>query len=202
MQARPFDSEYFLQSGELTKPFISAQFVYDKVMGDYNKNITNGIRLTKLDSLMNFIHSYVKQDNDSDFISENKYYRTAKEVFESGKSTGTTDFANLFCTFARQLGLPTTHLHAADYTWVKQLKAGKLTRHVSCSFCECYYGGKWLLIDPANKKIINDYNPSMISLGYYIGTSCQYVAYMRCIDLGKQHVEEHNKKMEKICFSI
>lgn len=202
MQERPFDTEFFLSAGELTQPFVGSQFIYDKVMLDFNAKTKEGIRITKLDSLMSFIHKYVKSSEDKEFIAANKFQRTAKEIFESGVSTGCTDYAVVFCTFARQLGLPTSLLHAAEYGWIKSLKAGQPQKHFGHSFCECYYGGRWLLIDPTNRKIIVDYNPNFLQLAYYVGTSCQFVSYMRCLDLKKQDIKEHNKIMEKLCLNL
>ena len=202
MQNRPFDNEYFLNAGELTQPFVSTQFIYDKVMQDFNAKTAEGVRLTKLDSLMSFMHKYIRMSDDKEFIYDNKFQRTAKDIFNSGLSTGCTDFAIVFCAFARQLGLPTTLLHAADYGWIKSLKNGQVGKHVGHSFCECFYGGKWLLIDPTSRKIIVDYNPNFINLPYYVGASCQYVSYIRCLDLGKQDIKQHNSVMEKLCLNI
>lgn len=202
MQERPFDKEFFLNAGELTKPFVSSQEIYDKVMLDFNAKTREGIKITKLDSLMSYIHKYISSSDDKEFIYDNKFQRTAKEIFCSGVSTGCTDYAVVFCTFARQLGLPTTLLHTADVGWLRSLKQGQSRKHFGHSFCECYYGDRWLLIDPTSRKIIVDYDPNFISLPYYVGTSCQFIAYMRCLDLKKQSIKEHNDMMDKLCFNL
>ena len=112
--------------------------------------------------------------------------RTAQEIWESKKASGCTDYAILYATFARTLGVPTTLLHTAEYDWLQKLKNGEdSTMHFGHSFCECYFGDKWVLVDPTCKHIERNYNPKKLELSYKVGGKSVFIPYFRGLDLGE-----------------
>lgn len=195
------DLDFYLKSGPFTKPFLDPDYVKKRVMVDYNHRKDNGKNANKLASLFCWIKHEMKSSKDQDFIDKNKFRRTAQEIWEIGLCTGCTDWAILFATFARQLGYPTTFLTTAQDLWLKQLKNNEsFNCHTGHSFCESFYNGKWVLVDPTFMKIEEDYNPEKLELSYDVGDSNVFIPYFRGLDLGvKQSVREHNKNMDKLC---
>lgn len=194
------DKEYYLQCNVLTVPFLDVEFIKEKVFTNINNNKKLGIEVSVIGSLMSWINHVVKYSSNKE-IQELKFQRTSKEIFESGYASGCTDYAILFATFARQLGIPTTFLHTAEQDWIKRLKNNKDYKiHKGHSFCECYYDGKWILVDPTLKKITYNYNCDKIELDYVINGSNIFIPYYRDLDLSKrQTVKEHNEEMEDLC---
>ena len=198
------DKDKYIGYGKLTKPFLPDDFVLKKVLSDFYSMRKNGQEASLIVSLYKWIHHNVRYAQDADFREKNRFQRTAQEVWESKLATGCTDYAILFATFARQIGLPTTFLHTAENGWVENLKAGdKLNKHIGHSFCECYYEGKWVLVDPTIRKVENEYNPQKIVLSYNVGKHNIYVPYFRGLDLDdRQSTREHNKFMEEACLDL
>lgn len=196
------DVEKYLNSGEMTKPFLDADFVLSKVMYDYNARKEMGKECSKLQSLYLWIHHNVKFVKDDP--KAKKFQRTAKEIWESKVSSGCTDYAMLFCVFARQIGIPTTLLHTAELNWIERLKNGERDgMHYGHSFCECYDDGKWILVDPSSMEIEYEYNPDYIELSYKVGEGNVFIPYLRGLDLGEsQTVKEHNEIMEEKCLEL
>ncbi len=151
-------------------------------------------------SLCYWIHYNVK-DSKEKAVQDLKFVRSSKEIWESKKASGCTDFAILYATFARTLGIPTTILYTAEYEWVKRLKNGEDTaEHFEHSFCESYFCGKWVLVDPTCSFITENYNPNRLELTYKVGDKNVFIPYYRGIDLEKnQNVKIHNKKMDELC---
>lgn len=113
------DKNYFLTSGVLTYPFVSNEYVLEKVLCDYNAKLAKGIKTTKIESLFNWINKSVKF-GDNEFNNKFRFQRTAEEIWNSKIMTGCTDYATVFATFARQIGIPTTILHTAEKVgWIK-----------------------------------------------------------------------------------
>lgn len=197
------DIEKYMESGFLTKPFLDNEFIKRKVDLDFNAKIINNANYTKIESLYHWINHIIKFSKDDTFVSNNKFQRTAQEIWESGFAVGCSDYAILFATFARQIGWATTILATAELNWIKDLHEGKNSRHSGHYFCECYYDGKWVLVDPTCKKIENNYRLDKLNLSYTIHNSNIYYPYLRCLDLGKkQTIKEHNIEMDKICKKI
>lgn len=197
--------EKFLKNGDLTKPFLDDDYVNEKVMTDFNAKKKVNKNYTKIESLYHWINHNVKYaKGENDFIARNKFQRNAKEIWESKKATGCTDYALVFSTFARQIGIATTLLHTAEYNWCLRLKnGGDYKVHYGHSFCECFYQGKWILVDPTCRKIEFEYNPEKIELTYTVGENSIFIPYFRGLDLGsRQSVKEHNDLMEKCCLSL
>lgn len=197
------DVKKYLKSGFLTKPFLDNEFVKRKVDLDFNAKIIKNSNYTKIESLCNWINHIIKCSKDEEFIVNNKFQRNAKEIWESGFAVGCFDYAILFATFARELGWATTILATAELNWLKGVSEGKISRHLGHYFCECYYVGKWILVDPTCKKIEKNYCLDKLNLSYNIHNNNIYVPYLRCLDLGKrQTIKEHNDEMDKICKEI
>ena len=198
------DAKKYLQFGELTKKFLEDEYVIDKVMHDYNYKISIGKKATKIESLMAWINHCVVWSKDDKFNKKYKFNRTAQEIWESKIVTGCTDMALLFCTFARQIEIPTTFLHAAELDWLKNLLDGKdCQMHKGHSFCECFYDGKWILVDPTCKKIVYDYDADKIVLPYKNLGSDTFIPYFRGLDLEhKMTLKEHNDFEELLCKKV
>lgn len=142
--------------------------------------------------------------DDPEFIKNQKFQRNAKEIFESNKLTGFTDYAIVFAIFARQLGIPTTFLHTAEFNWCKKLKSGeRFNSNIGHSFYECFYEGKWVLVDPTFRKIEWEYNSNLLTLSYKVGGNKNFIPYFRDLDLGKrQNIKQHNDEMNRECMSL
>ncbi len=197
------DIERFQNYGNLTQPFLPKEFIYNQIMLDLKHKQKDPISYDFLISLALWIHHHVKYSSDDD-IQQQKFMRTAKEIWESKKASGCTDYAVLFATFTRTLGIPTTFLHTAEYDWLKKLKSGESGRmHFGHSFCECFFGGGWVLVDPTCKRLDSSYNPEKLELSYTVGGKSIFIPYFRELDLGeKQDIETHNKMMDQLCNNI
>lgn len=198
------DVEFYLNSGVLTQPFLDEEYVYEKVMKDYNAKLEKNGQASKIESLQYWIKKNVKYSDDKKFRDKWKFGRTAKEIWESKLATGCTDYAILFATFARQIGIPTTLLHTAEYNWLLRLKNNEdFNIHYGHSFCECYIDGKWILVDPTCCTTQSEYNADKLILDYKVGDSNLYIPYFRGLDLGtKQSTKEHNDLMDKECRDL
>lgn len=201
---KSFDTEKYLTSGVLTKPFLSSTLVKEKVQIDFDRKKEQGQQCSILTSLMSWVLHNIKPSKDEKFNAENKFNRTAEEIWKSGLSTGCTDYCTVFATLARQLKIPTTLLHTAEYGWLMKVNSGaSWQKNIGHVFCECYCDGKWVLVDPTCGKIIDNYNQTIISLPYEVGGNKKFVPYHRDIDLGgKQTIQEHNKDMNNKCKKL
>ncbi|MBQ3047415.1 MAG: transglutaminase domain-containing protein [Clostridia bacterium] len=198
------DIEKFLQFGNLTQPFLEAEYVLDKVICDYNAKMKLNGQANKLESLFLWIDKNVEFSKNKELIDKYKFQRTAKEIWESGFATGCTDYCVLFATFARQIGISTTFLHTAEKGWIERLKKNKdYKTHYGHAFCECFYNDKWILVDPTSKRYQIDYNTNLIKLNYTVGGNTEFVPYLRDLDLRVKHsVNEYLKKMEEYCINL
>ncbi len=194
------DLEIYLQFGDFITPFLDADYIREKVMIDYNNKIARGINVTVIDCLMCWIDHVIKYSEDPKFRHENKFNRSVKEIWESKLTTGCTDYAMVFACFARQLGYPTTILHTADYNWL-ELFLNKKEFKVYCghTFCECFVDNKWVLVDPTNRKVVDNYNVNKLELDYSIHDSKVYYPYLRSVTMQKEGTKKHNEQMEKYC---
>ena len=197
------DVEKYKEYGPLTQPFLDKDYVYDKVITDlrHKQKELNSVQF--LASLFLWIKHEVKYSQEKE-IQKLKFMRTAKEIWESKKSSGCTDYAILFATFARTLGMSTTVLHTAEYEWLQRLRIGKDSwMHYGHTFCECYFNDGWVLVDPTCEYITKDYNPEKLELPYKIAGKSVYIPYFRGLDLGeKQNTETHNKKIDEMCKAL
>lgn len=194
------DSNKYLESGSLTEPFLDVKFIMSKV--NIDKETYPDANM--IESLMRWINYKVPFTSDMELKNKYKFKRTAKEIWEDGFCTGCTDRAMVFATFARQLNIPTTLLHTAEMSWVKKCKNGENPAIYSGhSFCECYFEGKWILVDTTFRKIEFDYDCNKIHLSYQVSNSNDFISYFRGLDLGKrQTMKEHNDEMDIMCKEI
>ena len=197
------DVEKYKNHGALTQPFLDKDFIYDKVIIDLKHKQKDLNSEYFLVSLFLWINHEVKYSQEKE-IQKLNFMRTAQEIWESKKASGCTDYAILYATFARTLGVPTTLLHTAEYDWLQRLKNGEDSwMHFGHTFCECYFDGNWVLVDPTCKYITRTYNPEKLELPYKIAGKSVYIPYFRGLDLGeKQNIETHNKKMDELCNTL
>ena len=89
-------------------------------------------------------------------------------------------------------------------SWVEKVKSGENPIiHSGHSFCECFFEGKWILVDPTFRKIENNYDCNNLHLSYQVSNSYDFISYFRGLDLGKrQTMREHNDEMDAICKDI
>ena len=196
------DVNLYLEHGEVLAPFLSDEFIKEKVDIDFNAKNNMGFKQTKLDSLMAYIAHKIMFSEDRDFKSENKFNRTAKQIWESGKSTGCSDYAILFTVFARQLGYATTILHTAEEGWLRKLLNNE--DFSICNghfFCECFFEGKWVLVDPTNRRVLVDYNCDKIKLNYLVNKSDVFYPYLREKDFTLSG-KEYTNLMKNYCFNL
>ena len=198
------DCIQYLEEGVLTKSFLETELVIEKVLRDYNNKIKENPNHTQIESLINWIHHCLNVKPSQYQKDKVKFQRTAKEIWNSGFSSGCTDWAIVFSTLARQIGIPTTFLHTAELNWIKNLQnKGTQPIHIGHSFCECFYDGKWILVDPTFRKIESEYDSNKLLLSYEVLNSKIYIPYYRGLDLGKkQTIREHNKEMDKECCNL
>lgn len=196
------DVKLYLEHGEVLAPFLSDELIEEKVMMDFNAKNKSGVKVTKLDSLMAYIDHKIMFSKDRDFKSENKFNRTAKQIWESGKSTGCSDYAILFTVFARQLGYATTLLHTAEEGWLKNLLNNEeFSVYSGHFFCECFFDGKWVLVDPTNRRVLVDYDCNKIKLNYLVHKSDVFYPYLREKDfalIGSKYTD----LMKKYCLNL
>ena len=198
------DKEVFLKNGVLTQPFLDDDFVKGEVEIDFNAKILHFPNYTKIESLYHWINHVIKFSKDKEFIEKHKFQRTAKEIWESGFAVGCSDYAILFATFARQLGFSTAILATAEFSWLERFKKKERnSNHSGHYFCECFYEGNWVLVDPANENLMENYSLNIIKLPYTLNSSNKFVPYLRCVDLEKkQNIKQHNEEMDKLCESL
>lgn len=198
------DVQKYLKFGNLTQPFLVDAYVLNKVMQDYNTKLKLKGQANKLESLYLWIHKNVVFSKDKDFKSKYKFQRTAEEIWQSKTMTGCTDYCILFVTFARQIGIPATMLCTAEQNWLFKLKNGEDCKlHCGHVFCECFYNGKWVLVDPTCKKCQTNYDINLLQLSYNVGENNKFVPYLRNLDLNtKQSTKEHNKTMDELCLNL
>ena len=190
----------YLQFGNLTQPFLEKKYVEEMVMRDYNSK--NPAENTIFESLARWIKYELKMAKGKE--KDCKFSRTAKEIWESGFITGCTDIALVFACLARQLGYPVTLLHTAEENWLKRLQSGGDYRmHQGHTFCEVFYQGRWILVDPMKNEVMYEYDVRKINLPYSLGGNSVFVPYTRCIDFdNRQTVKKHNEIMDEICKKI
>ena len=192
------DIEKYLSFGEATLPFLDNEALI--------QNLQEYARAKELDlngagllyCLTKWINKNVRYTSDVDFSRNNKFSRTAREIWESEKATGCTDYAILFATLARQLNLPTTILHTAEKNWVdRYLNNGDYKIHYGHTFCECFCGNKWVLVDPTFREITVNYDPNLIKLEYEVAGNNAFISYMRAVDFARTDIKTFNLEMEQ-----
>lgn len=197
-------AEQFLKSGALSEPFLDVKIIEQKVMSDYNAKVKSGQAASKVASLISFIKHNLKSAGSGDDIANKKFSRTAKEVWESCKATGCTDYCLVFAVFARQLGVPCIMADTVSEKWAQNhnngIKQDVLNGH---TFCECMHNGKWFVVDVINEKWFEKTSEDVISLDYKVNGEDKFFVVERGIDFGKRQTsKEHYEKIEKYCKSL
>lgn len=200
------DTKKYLKFGDLTQPFIPTDELRQDIIQRVEKNSKNKNLYTPMYAILDFIHQKVKPMDDALLKCKLKFNRTAKEIWQSGFATGCTDYALLFCTFARQLGYPTTILLTVGQGFYNHAKHSQPEKYTGHTFCECFcdFGlptiqEKWVLIDPTTCKGTIDYLAnSEIKLNYQVGNEKVFLPYFRGLDLQKrQTLKEFNNKIDE-----
>lgn len=151
--------------------------------------------------IFNFINSKLHYDQNVG----NKFERDASEIVESGSYNGCSDYATVFEALSRELGIPTVHLLAAQSEWIKELNTGEFNSYMGHHFCECFISGKWMLVDPLNNTIEENYDKSNFNISTKRGT--KYYVYAKCNDIfqiedslpkEKNGLRAHNKLMKEL----
>jgi hypothetical protein len=79
--------------------------------------------------------------------------RTARDIYESGFTTGCTDAALIAIAMWRALGIPAVYVETIKTSWLEnpqRMREGHI-------FAEIYVDGKWIITDPQRGKIVDDY---------------------------------------------
>ena len=77
------DVQKYLKFGNLTQPFLTDDYVLDKVMCDYNAKLKYNGQANKLESLYLWINHNVEYSQDQEFRDKHKFQRTAEEIWQS-----------------------------------------------------------------------------------------------------------------------
>jgi len=185
------DAKKYLQNGELTKPFLSADFLKQQLAKIAKQRKEKNLDDDVMECLIDFIHQNLTFCEDRDFVNKNQFSRTAQEIFESKIATGCTDYAYVFASLARQLKIPTTILQTSQKEWTNKLinHIGDFKKHYGHTFCECFVNNKWVLVDPTKPiepRIDWKYEQKDKIFLYFgkVGDSRTFLPYYRGLDLG------------------
>lgn len=163
-----------------------------------NKQANDKIKddVAYINSIIDWIYSQITIEKDKNVIERLRFNRNAEEIFRSGKIVDANDIALLFTTFAKQLRLPTAQLYTIDKNKIENVLNGeKYCGHI---FCECYCGDKWYLVDPAFRKIAEEYDPNSIKITYLGKGEKTYVAYDRQVDKEQKGIANHLENQRKL----
>lgn len=187
--------QQWLKDGNMTQQFLDDPKLDSKIANAKNDS-------EKVKILYNYIHRHKKRlplFGFKKFIAENKFQRTAEEIWKDKKMTGCTDYALVFSTLARKYGLPTTILDTVEQGCYEGIKNGeKLNGINGHAFCEVLVDGKWVLADPTFKITETSYDPQNVKLTglHNVLGKQKFVPYARVTDTQKkQNIQEHNQEM-------
>ena len=185
------DLKRFLESGKLTQEFFNVEKLKKELEKISKKREEQNLDSDIEQCLLEFVHQNLTLCEDKDFVINNQFSRSAQEIFESKFATGCTDFAYVFASLARQMGIPTTILQTAQKEWTNKLinNIGDFKKHYGHTFCECFVNGKWILVDPTTKNIDWKYDESnsfKIRTEWKVGASKTFLPYFRGLDLEKR----------------
>jgi len=173
------DAEHYKKQGQMTlsifenpKDLEAFKNNHKKYIEKHHKDFTACI-----DFIYKYMDKHLKPCLPGEFRQNNKFNRTAKEIWESKKETGCANNAIVFASLARELGYPTTLLQTLESGYVqnylKHLSNPKEHKFPSTqlghNFCECYINGQWVLANPTQKTTQVEYDPNNIILNRGIG---------------------------------
>jgi len=203
------DLTTYLKNGELTQQFLDIELLKKELEKISKQKKEQNLDDDVLECLLDFVHQNLTFCEDKEFVIKNQFSRSAQEIFKSKMATGCTDYAYVFASLARQMGISTTILQTAQKEWTNKLinNIGDTKKHYGHTFCECYLNGKWILVDPtkptepridwkyaqSDKIFLNDWK---------VGESKTFLPYFRGLDLGarmslNEFCEKENKIVKK-----
>ncbi len=188
----------FLKNADYSNPSVwlkqgkQTQFIFSNKelinLKEELKEINVDKDLFKIIAYMNFKKKYSSQGNF------NKFSRTAKEIFASGIYMGCSDYALVFETITRQLGIPTVHVQLADLDWIEDLNNGKNEGVRGHHVCECFIGNKWVCVDVSANKINGVYDKN----NFNIGNRICFAKSLDIFETGIYSLKENNDIMKKL----
>ncbi len=192
------DADQYLYQGKLSQIICDKNNLLQEINEILTKNNLENTDKNKIICLNEYLLNKLHFTKNQEFARNNKFSRSAKEIWDSGKMTGCTDCALVFSTLAREIGIPTTFLATAAENWVERFRTGDDYRmHYGHAFCECFCDGEWILVDPTFNKITQYYDANKIILNYKIMDSDTFIPYFRNLDTEKrQTIQDYNKQME------
>jgi hypothetical protein len=88
-------------------------------------------------------------------------WRDFDRIVEDGRYGGCADYAVVYGTLARAVGIPTVFVKTMDADWIRRFRAGPepavWSGHV---FLEVWDGSRWKLLDPEAQLLHDDYDPA------------------------------------------
>ena len=186
-----------MKSGELTRPFMDTADIADSVSEIVEYEKAKNKVADEIKSLAYWIRSQVDYSNN-EMYKEERFNRTAEEIYDDRVALDSNDYALLFSTFARQLRIPTSMLYTVNYNDFINLGENiDLDKDLATKvFCECYYDERWVLVDPMYGNTIDDYKRGCFEIQNKNGKQ-KYVTYKRCVDLDKKMTVEKMREYEK-----
>ena len=127
----------------------------------------------------------VNQKLKKEAIRNQKFNRNVQEIYQSGYMTGCTDYAKVYSTLARQMGMPTTFLATTEARSMQQDMSQPNGTFVGHAFCEVFdeSTNSWVLVDPTNNKVQQNYDPNNFKLtSHKVYGSYDYIPYYRNSD--------------------
>lgn len=117
------------------------------------KNIVGLFKKEGLDlilEILKWLKNNFKKINSVE--GKNKIFRqrTASEIIENKIVTGCTDYALVFIALCRAKKIPTKYIEAIRRRWLDIGEEKFIEGHV---FAECFFNGKWYIIDPQEGTI-------------------------------------------------
>lgn len=87
-------------------------------------------------------------------------WRDFDRIVDDGRYGGCADYAVVYATLARAVGIPTVLVKTMDADWIRRFRAGPepavWSGHV---FLEVWDGARWRLLDPEAQVLYDDYDP-------------------------------------------
>lgn len=194
------DVQKYLQSGPMTRPFLKDARLDKKIARASSDK-------EKIKVLLKYLHKHNHNAISDKFIKENKFKRTAEEIWQSGKMTGCTDWATTFATIARQYGISSSFFTTAEKEWSEKIANGEqMQGGRGHSFCECFVDGNWVLVDPTLSIVQEEYSTDNLHLTgktHFVGGKKDFIPYKRDLDNGgRSNTREFNMNMMKTMYEM
>ncbi len=129
-------------------------------------------KITTIDDLVylyKLFKSNIMQDTENKVL---KFVRTSEEIFKDKLWSGCSDIGTALAPILRLKGIPTIYVQSAHINWIKDVKENNVkAKHIiGHIFLELYLNNNWILFDPTNGYLYQNYNFNNRCLphGYYI----------------------------------